>query len=122
MNIGLCGCGRPARYMTPSGDACNKYMRCLTYEGSLLQLLRTNRALSGQELGEALKQANCNLLNLLALIHRDGGHHVQAVGLEQALVDAEQVLYKWRGAYDVLVPHNAELCGVPSDPSERAPT
>lgn len=106
MNIGLCGCGRPARYMTPSGDACNKYMRCLTYE----------------ELGEALKQANCNLLNLLALIHRDGGHHVQAVGLEQALVDAEQVLYKWRGAYDVLVPHNAELCGVPSDPSERAPT
>lgn len=24
----LCGCGRPWRYMTPSGNACNKYKRC----------------------------------------------------------------------------------------------
>lgn len=88
---GLCGCGRAIRYMTPSGDACNKHMRCMTYE----------------EQGEALKQANMRLLNLMALIHRDGGHHVLAVGLDQAIDDAEQVLYKWRGAYDVLVPHNA---------------
>jgi hypothetical protein len=89
---GLCGCGRAVRYMTPSGDACNKYMRCLTYE----------------EQGEALKQANMRLLNLLALIHRDGGHHTMQVDVAQSLTDAEQVLYKWRGAYDVLVPHNAE--------------
>ena len=88
---GLCGCGRPVRYMTKSGDACNKYMRCQTYE----------------EQGEALKQANLQLMNLLALIHRDGGHHTKAVGLEQALADAEQVLYKWRDAYDGEVPHNA---------------
>lgn len=92
---GLCGCGRPVRYMTKSGDACNKYMRCPTYE----------------EQGEALKQANLRLMNLLALIHRDGGHHTMEVGIEQALVDAEQVLYKWRGAYDVLVPHNSKLTG-----------
>lgn len=87
---GLCGCGRPARYMTNSGDACNKYIRCLTYE----------------EQGEALKQANMWLLSLLALIHRDGGHHAAEVGIEQALKDAEQVLYKWRDAYDVLAPHD----------------
>ena len=87
---GLCGCGRRIRYMTPSGDACNKYGRCPTYE----------------EQGEALRQANMRLLNLLALIHRDGGHHTIAVDVAQSLADAEQVLYKWRGAYDVLVPHN----------------
>ena len=57
------------------------------------------------------------LLNLLALIHRDGGHHTIAVDVAQSLADAEQVLYKWRGAYDVLVPHNAlaqadAACGV----------
>ena len=92
LTAGLCGCGRPIRYMTPTGDACNKYVRCPTYE----------------EQAEALKRAHMWLLNLMALIHRDGLHHVQTVGLEQALADAEQVLYKWRGAYDVLVPHNAK--------------
>jgi len=46
------------------------------------------------------------LLNLLALIHRDGGHHTMQAGIEQSVTDAEQVLCKWRGAYDVLVPHN----------------
>jgi hypothetical protein len=88
----LCGCGKPIRYMTPSGDACNKHVRCLTYE----------------EQRDALALANMKLMTLLCLIHRDGGHHVQAVGMDQALVDAEQVLYKWRGAYDVLVPHNVK--------------
>lgn len=89
---GLCGCGRPVRYMTPSGYACNKHMRCLTYE----------------EQGAALRQANTQILNLLALIHRDGGHHTNAVGIERAISDAEQVLYKWRDAYDAL-----ELVGPP---------
>ncbi len=83
---GLCGCGRPVRYMTPSGYACNKHMRCLTYE----------------EQGAALRQANTQMLNLLALIHRDGGHHTDSVGIDRAIDDAEQVLYKWKGAYDVL--------------------
>lgn len=87
---GLCGCCRPIRYMTASGYACNKYGRCPTYK----------------EQGEALMQANMRLLNLLALIHRDGGHYTMHVDVAQSLADAEQVLYKWRGAYDVLVPHN----------------
>lgn len=28
----LCGCGKPARYETHRGMACNKYIRCPTYE------------------------------------------------------------------------------------------
>ncbi len=28
----LCGCGKPVRYTSRSGGACNKYMRCPTYE------------------------------------------------------------------------------------------
>ena len=67
------------------------------------------RRLLYEEQGEALRQANMRLLNLLALIHRDGGHHTMQVDVAQSLADAEQVIYKWRGAYDVLVPHNAEL-------------
>lgn len=27
-----CGCGRPIRYETATGFACNKYFRCATYE------------------------------------------------------------------------------------------
>ena len=27
-----CGCGRPVRYQTATGFACNKYSRCATYE------------------------------------------------------------------------------------------
>ena len=42
---GLCGCGRPIRYMTPSGDACNKYMRCLTYEEQRDALMKLNMLL-----------------------------------------------------------------------------
>lgn len=38
----LCGCGRPVQYMTQTGDACNKYMRCLTYEELKLALAKAN--------------------------------------------------------------------------------
>ena len=33
------------------------------------------------------------LRNLLAVLHRDGGHHVAAVGVEQACVDATKIFY-----------------------------
>lgn len=33
------------------------------------------------------------LHNLLAVLHRDGGHHVAAVGVEQACVDATRIFY-----------------------------
>lgn len=39
---GLCGCGRVIRYMTPSGDACNKYGRCPTYEEQRDALMKLN--------------------------------------------------------------------------------
>lgn len=42
MSANLCGCGRPIRYMTPSGDSCNKYGRCHTYEEQRETLLRLN--------------------------------------------------------------------------------
>lgn len=53
---GLCGCGRPMRYITRSGDACNKYRRCMTYEEQsdllaklekLLNAYRTKREVDG---------------------------------------------------------------------------
>ena len=40
--------------------------------------------------------------DLLALIHRDGGHHQDDVGTEQALVDAKNVLLDWRQSHDEL--------------------
>ena len=40
--------------------------------------------------------------NLLALIHRDGGHHQANVGTEQALIDAQKVLLDWRQSHDEL--------------------
>jgi hypothetical protein len=36
------------------------------------------------------------LRNLLAVIHRDGGHYVEAHGLDKALEDAETVYYELR--------------------------
>jgi hypothetical protein len=37
---------------------------------------------------------NCEqlLLNLLAVIHRDGGHHTSEVGVEQSVEDAYNVI------------------------------
>ena len=29
---GLCGCGKPARYISHNGGSCNKYVRCPTYD------------------------------------------------------------------------------------------
>lgn len=47
----LCGCGRPARYMSLNGDdSCNKYGRCPTYEE-----LEKN---TGQLYGEHLQLIN----------------------------------------------------------------
>ena len=36
------------------------------------------------------------LLNLLAVIHRDGGHHTDAVGTERSCLDAEKRLLSER--------------------------
>lgn len=41
-NSNLCGCGREIRYMTPSGDACNKYRRCLTYDEQNELIMKLN--------------------------------------------------------------------------------
>lgn len=43
---GRCGCGSEARYTTPSGDSCNKYMRCQTYDELKGSLLAANQLLA----------------------------------------------------------------------------
>jgi hypothetical protein len=48
------------------------------------------------------EQQDSSLLNLLAIIHRDGGHYVEQHGIEKATDDAHEVLYQWRGAFDAL--------------------
>lgn len=53
---GLCGCGNPVRYMTPSGGTCNKYSRCLPYaeQGEAREAKNTQCA----ALTELLKEAS----------------------------------------------------------------
>ena len=41
-----------------------------------------------------------NLIGLLCLIHRDGGHYIQEHGLAKAVADAHEALYLWREAFD----------------------
>jgi hypothetical protein len=40
--------------------------------------------------------------DLLAVIHRDGGHHTAAVGIKQSCRDAEKLVLSWRRAYEAL--------------------
>ena len=40
--------------------------------------------------------------NLLALIHRDGGHYQANVGTDKAVIDAQKVLLDWRQSHDEL--------------------
>jgi hypothetical protein len=37
------------------------------------------------------------LEELLAVIHRDGGHHTAEVGIEQSCKDAERIIHEMRG-------------------------
>jgi hypothetical protein len=41
-----------------------------------------------------------NLIGLLCLVHRDGGHYIQEHGLAKAVADAHEALYLWREAFD----------------------
>lgn len=41
---------------------------------------------------EWARQNNTDLLNLLARIHRDGGHYVQKMGLARAVADADKLV------------------------------
>jgi hypothetical protein len=45
------------------------------------------------QLRARVEQAQYFLLNLLAVIHRDGGHHTIDVGLEQSYLDATTKWY-----------------------------
>ena len=42
-NYGLCGCGKPARYLVPNSKegSCNKYVRCPSWEELNVKLIET---------------------------------------------------------------------------------
>jgi len=43
---------------------------------------------------ERLKAMEIQFKNLLAVMHRDGGHHLFAVGIDQAVLDAIEAFYE----------------------------
>lgn len=43
-------------------------------------------------------EASSQLQNLLALIHRDGGHYTDAHGIEKSIADAEKHILELRSA------------------------
>jgi hypothetical protein len=47
-----------------------------------------------------LLDSHRHLRNLLARIHRDGGHHTEACGLEKSVADADAAVAMYIGAYD----------------------
>lgn len=49
---------------------------------------------------ETATRAEEALRELLAFIHRDGGHHTAEVGLQRSYNDAEIVLAAWKDAFD----------------------
>lgn len=48
------------------------------------------------DLWREVKQLRADIGNLLAIIHRDGGHHEGEVGTKQAIEDAKKVYYDLR--------------------------
>jgi hypothetical protein len=52
------------------------------------------------------------LLNLLAVIHGDGGHHTMKVGLDQSVRDANQRVPEMMAVMDALVNLKAAMSQV----------
>lgn len=68
------------------GDLEPGVMHCaLPHERKLMKLVDAAEY-------EAVERA---LRDLLARIHRDGGHHTDAVGLAQSVKDAESIVCRW---------------------------
>lgn len=59
------------------------------------------------------------LRNLLAVAHRDGGHHTEAVGLAQSAADAERAVADMLGEIDVMRPLTATLIAMVHRARER---
>ena len=56
------------------------------------------------------------LKDLLAVIHRDGGHHTTAVGLEQSVNDAMHAVVSWRERIERAAVDIREILRAPSHP------
>src|SRR5690606_22099037 len=59
------------------------------------------------------------LRNLLAVAHRDGGHHTEAVGLARSAADAERAVADMLGEIDVMRPLTATLIAMVRRARER---
>lgn len=55
-----------------------------------------------------LRKENTAALNLLAIIHRDGGHHTEAVGTIQSITDASAQVGEWLQKNDELATLRAQ--------------
>jgi hypothetical protein len=56
-----------------------------------------------KEIAIELLRVQRDLCNLLARIHRDGGHHTEACGLEKSVADADAAVAMYISAYDARV-------------------
>jgi hypothetical protein len=50
-----------------------------------------------------------HLLELLAIIHRDGGHYTSQHGIEKSRIDAIEIIYKLRSDFDDIKRERAAL-------------
>lgn len=108
---GLCGCGRAVRYETTSGPACNKHMRCLTYE----------------EQGQALAAANMRWMILHATMslvreYPDFDHGgLLAEAMDDAMAGKVPIAIANIERLFERLPHNAKLTGASGAVAAKRP-
>lgn len=62
-----------------------------------------------------LKERDLQLRHLLCIIHRDGGHHTQAHGLEQSIEDAKEKFFDLRDLPDTIAQQAEQLAAAEKD-------
>ena len=58
---------------------------------------------------ETIKELRAEISNLLAIIHRDGGHHKEKVGISQAIKDAIEQIGKERDTAEYLIQREMKI-------------
>lgn len=81
-----------------AADAAREEALTLLHEASGLKLSLNDMLKQAYERGADAAQRPA--LNLLAVMHRDGGHHTAEVGFEQSCKDAEEVRHQFVVAVD----------------------
>lgn len=115
-------CGRCGRWVTATGGGiCEACVVRETRDTEITALraelaeTRNNYAAAMQDYSAKIGEVYAELAaakSLLARIHRDGGHHTEAVGFAQSLADADAKVSDWLLAAeerDQLAAHDAAL-------------